>query len=52
MQGITSHLPVGSVIFFVILILFTQSFIWLDPEVVATDKLIANKSGYLNFPFG
>ena len=21
---------------------------WLDPEVVATDKLIANKAGYLN----
>jgi hypothetical protein len=54
MQGITSHLPVGSVIFFVILILcglhFNHLFIWLDPEVVATDKLIANKSGYLNFP--
>jgi hypothetical protein len=27
-------------------------FIWLDPEVVAHDKLIATKSGYLNFPFG
>ena len=55
MQGITSYLPVGSVIFFVILILcglhFNHLFIWLDPEVVATDKLIANKSGYLNFPF-
>ena len=55
MQGITSYLPVGSVIFFVILILcglhFNHIFIWLDPEVVASDKLIANKSGYLNFPF-
>ncbi len=55
MQGITSYLPVGSVIFFVILILcglhFNHLFIWLDPEVVASDKLIANKSGYLNFPF-
>ena len=30
---------------------FKSSFIWLDPEVVATDKLIANKAGYLNFPF-
>jgi hypothetical protein len=28
-------------------------FIWLDPEVLEVgDKLIANKSGYLNFPFG
>ncbi|MFV8268659.1 quinol:cytochrome C oxidoreductase [Flavobacterium sp. GT2N3] len=55
MQGITSYLPVGSVIFFVILILcglhLNHIFIWLDPEVVANDKLIANKAGYLNFPF-
>ncbi len=55
MQGITAYLPVGSVIFFVILILcglhFNHIFVWLDPEVVAHDKLIAAKSGYLNFPF-
>jgi len=55
MQGITAYLPVGSVIFFVILVLcglhFNHLFVWLDPEVVAHDKLIANKSGYLNFPF-
>ena len=55
MQGITAYLPVGSVIFFVFLILcglhFNHLFVWLDPEVVAHDKLIAAKSGYLNFPF-
>ena len=55
MQGITAYLPVGSAIFFVILILcglhLNHIFIWLDPEVVANDKLIANKAGYLNFPF-
>ncbi|MCF8322010.1 MAG: quinol:cytochrome C oxidoreductase [Flavobacterium sp.] len=55
MQGITAYLPVGSVIFFVILILcglhFNHLFVWLDPEVVAHDKLIAAKSGYLNFSF-
>ena len=55
MQGITAYLPVGSIIFFIILILcglhLNHIFIWLDPEVVANDKLIANKSGYLNFPF-
>ena len=55
MQGITAYLPVGSVIFFVILVLcglhFNHLFVWLDPEVVAHDKLIAAKSGYLNFPF-
>ena len=55
MQGITSYLPVGSVIFFVFLLLcgfhLNHLFIWLDPEVVASDELIANKTGYLNFPF-
>ena len=55
MQGITAYLPVGSVIFFIVLILcglhFNHLFVWLDPEVVAHDKLIANKTGYLNFPF-
>ncbi|TWI02321.1 hypothetical protein IQ05_00565 [Flavobacterium tiangeerense] len=55
MQGITSYLPVGAAIFFVLLILcglhFNHMFIWLDPEVVATDKLIANKTSFLNFPF-
>jgi len=55
MQGITAYLPWGSVIFFVVLVLcglhLNHLFIWLDPEVVAHDKLIAGKSGYLNFPF-
>ena len=55
MQGITAYLPVGSVIFFVLLILcgfhFNHLFVWLDPEVVANDKLIQVKAGYLNFPF-
>lgn len=55
MQGITAYLPVGSIILFVFLILcglhFNHLFIWLEPEVVAADKIIANKSGYLNFPF-
>jgi hypothetical protein len=55
MQGITAYLPVGSIIFFIVLLLcgfhFNHLFVWLDPEVVAHDKLIANKSGYLNFPF-
>jgi len=55
MQGITAYLPVGSIIFFIILVLcglhFNHLFVWLDPEVVAHDKLIEAKSGYLNFPF-
>ena len=55
MQGITAYLPVGSVLFFIFLILsglhFNHLFIWLDPNIVAEDKIIANKIGYLNFPF-
>ena len=55
MQGITAYLPVGSVIFFVLLILcglhFNHLFVWMDKDVVAHDKLIQAKSGYLNFPF-
>lgn len=55
MQGITAYLPWGSVLFFILLVLcglhFNHVFVWLDPEVVAHDKLIQNKAGYLNFPF-
>ena len=55
MQGITAYLPIGSILFFVLLVLcglhFNHLFIWLDPEVVAHDKIIQNKAGYLNFPF-
>ena len=55
MQGITAYLPVGSVIFFILLVLcglhFNHLFVWMDKDVVAHDKLIQAKSGYLNFPF-
>ncbi|MFM2011201.1 MAG: hypothetical protein RLZZ479_1592 [Bacteroidota bacterium] len=60
MQGITAYLPVGSVLFFVFLILsglhFNHLFVWLgegvtDPTNANYDHIIANKSGYLNFPF-
>jgi hypothetical protein len=60
MQGLTAYLPVGSVIFFIFLLLcgfhMNHLFPWLqegvtDPASPHYDKLIANKSGYLNFPF-
>ena len=55
MQGITAYLPIGSVIFFILLVLcglhFNHLFVWMDKDVVAHDKLIQAKSGYLNFPF-
>ena len=60
MQGITAYLPVGSVIFFIFLVLsglhFNHLFAWMqegvtDPNSVHYDKIITGKAGYLNFPF-
>ena len=63
MQGITAFLPVISVIFFVFLLLIglhvfetNHLFAWMeegitDPASPNYDKMIAGKSGYLNFPF-
>ena len=57
MQGITAYLPVGSIIVFILLALgafhFHHLFVWMDPELIDPkspkfDKLISNKSGYLN----
>lgn len=60
MQGITAYLPVGSVIFFIVLIVcglgMNHIFPWAAEGVTQEghanyDHLIANKSGYLNFGF-
>tara|TARA_B100001093_G_scaffold3585_1_gene3721 strand:- start:489 stop:1820 length:1332 start_codon:yes stop_codon:yes gene_type:complete len=55
MEGITAYLMPGAIIVFVILALsgmhFNHLFIWMDPEVVAHDKLIQGKTGFLNTPF-
>ncbi len=57
MQGISSYLPVGSVIFFLLLVAASLHlshngmFIWMDKEHIADDKLIQGKIGYLNVPF-
>ncbi|MFO7719828.1 MAG: quinol:cytochrome C oxidoreductase [Gillisia sp.] len=55
MEGITAYLLPGSIIIFILLLLsglhFNHLFIWMDPEVVANDKIIQNKSGYLNVTF-
>ena len=54
MEGITAYLLPGALIVFVILWLsgmhFNHLFIWMDPEVVAHDKLIQGKVGFLNVP--
>ena len=55
MEGITAYMLPGGLI--VIFILFLSGlhlnhlFIWMDPEVVSHDKIIAAKKGYLNVPF-
>ena len=60
MQGITAYLPVGSVILFLLLILsglnYNHLFAWTVEGISVPgsehyDKVIAGKSGYLNFPF-
>ena len=55
MQGITAYLPVGSVIFFILLVLcglhFNHLFVWMDDAVVAKDHLLQGKVGFLNVPF-
>ncbi|NMH27087.1 quinol:cytochrome C oxidoreductase [Flavobacterium silvaticum] len=63
MEGITAYLPVGSVIFFIFLLicgldLFHSNhlFPWMvegitDPKSEHYDALVAGKSGYLNFGF-
>ena len=54
MEGITAYLLPGAIIVFVILVLsgmhFNHLFIWMDPEVVAHDKLIQGKTAFLNVP--
>ena len=55
MEGITSYLLPGSIIFFILLIFgvmhYHHLFIWMDEKVVEADHLIKAKSGYLNGTF-
>ncbi|MEZ4968679.1 MAG: quinol:cytochrome C oxidoreductase [Flavobacteriaceae bacterium] len=55
MEGITAYLVPGGIIIFVILALsvahMNHLFVWMDPEVVAHDKLLQGKAGYLNGTF-
>ena len=55
MEGITAYLVPGGIIVFVILVLsvlhFNHLFVWMDAEVVAHDKLLQGKQGYLNPTF-
>ncbi len=55
MEAITAYLVPGAIIVYVILVLsslhFNHLFVWMDADVVAEDKLLQSKSGYLNVPF-
>ena len=55
MEGITSYIVPGGIIVFVILVLsvmhMNHLFVWMDADVVAHDKLLQGKAGYLNPTF-
>ena len=57
MEGVSSYLLPGSIIFFVLLLMAAfhvnnnHIFVWMDEEVVKNDHLIQGKSGFLNVPF-
>jgi len=55
MEGITAYLVPGGIAVFIILALsvahMNHLFVWMDADVVANDKLLLGKAGYLNGPF-
>ncbi len=55
MEGITAYLVPGGIIVFVILVCsvlhMNHLFVWMDADVVAHDKLLQGKAGYLNPTF-
>lgn len=52
MEGISAYLVPGGIIVFVILVLsvmhMNHLFVWMDADVVAHDKLLQGKAGYLD----
>ena len=52
MEGITSYVLPGSIIVLLIVLFAGEHFYpWQNHELVAEDKILQGKSGYLNFPF-
>ncbi|NEV94556.1 quinol:cytochrome C oxidoreductase [Psychroflexus sp. YR1-1] len=55
MEGIASYLVPGGILVYLLLVLsslhLNHLFVWMDPEVVAHDEIIQNKTAYLNTPF-
>lgn len=55
-EAVAGYLPVGIIILLGVLVTLSLThgghiYIWMDPEVVEHDAIIANKSAYLNIPF-
>lgn len=52
MEGITAYLLPGSIIVFLIVVFAgTHFYPWQNDELVASDKILQGKSGYLDFTF-
>jgi hypothetical protein len=56
LEAQAGYIPIGSAILFIVFLIFSFThgahvYIWMDPEVVADDTIISNKSAYLNIPF-
>jgi hypothetical protein len=55
-EAVAGYLPYGIGLFGLILLIITfmdgaHIYIWMDPETVANDEIIKEKSAYLNIPF-
>lgn len=54
MEGITAYVIPGGIIVLIILLFsvfgYNHMFVWMDPDVVAHDEIIQNKTWYLNTP--
>lgn len=55
MQGISNYMLPGAILIYLFLILsslhLNHLFVWMDPETVAHDEVIQEKTPYLNIPF-
>ena len=55
MEAISKYIVPGGILVYVFLVLssfhLNHLFVWMDPETVANDPVIQEKTGYLNIPF-
>src|SRR5690606_36808402 len=55
-EGVAGYIPVGAIILLIVFVVLSLThgghiYIWMDPDTVANDHIIQNKSAYLNVPF-